>query len=108
MTSHSAQSQTVERVFINIHSADPRLRGLLNEVFAYVAASRPEYDLRLLADHAADLLRVLGRENEQQKAHSPQQVAQLNLYPSSQDKPRRMTNSGFSEQILTGSRPGRR
>ena len=60
---------------INIHSADPRLRGLLNEVFAYVAASRPEYDLRVFADNATDLLRVLSRENEQQKALSPQEIS---------------------------------
>ena len=65
----------MERVLINIHSADPRLRGLLNEVFAYVAASRPEYDLRVFADNATDLLRVLSRENEQQKALSPLEIS---------------------------------
>jgi ATP-dependent exoDNAse (exonuclease V) alpha subunit len=76
MTSHSAQSQTVERCLININSFDPRLRGLLNEVFAYVGASRPEYDLRLFADQASELYRVLSRENEEQKAHSPEQIAE--------------------------------
>ncbi len=74
MTSHSAQSQTVERVLININSSDPRLRGLLNEVFAYVAASRPEYDLQVFADNASQLFRVLSRENEAQKAHSPEEI----------------------------------
>jgi conjugative relaxase-like TrwC/TraI family protein len=69
------QSQTVDRVLINVNSSDPRLRGLLNEVFAYVAASRPEYDLQVFADNASQLLRVLGRENEQQKALSPQEIS---------------------------------
>src|SRR3954447_7351081 len=76
MTSHSAQSQTVDRVLININSSDPRLPGLLNEVFAYVAASRPEYDLQILADNASRLLRVLSRENEQTKALLPEEIAQ--------------------------------
>jgi ATP-dependent exoDNAse (exonuclease V) alpha subunit len=76
ITSHSAQSQTVERVLINVNSSDSRLCGLLNEVFAYVAASRPEYDLQIFADNASQLLRVLSRENETQKALSPEEIAQ--------------------------------
>ncbi len=74
MTSHSAQSKTVERVLINIDTQDHRLRGLLNEVFSYVAASRPEYDLQVFADNATQLLRVLSRENEQTKALAPEQI----------------------------------
>ena len=75
MTSHSAQSKTVERVLINIDSGDHRLRGLLNEVFSYVAVSRPEYDLQIFADDAAQLLRVLSRQNEQTKALAPEQIS---------------------------------
>ncbi len=75
MTSHSAQSKTVERVLINIDTGDHRLRGLLNEVFSYVAASRPEYDLQVFADDATQLLRVLSRQNEQTKALSPEQLS---------------------------------
>src|SRR3954447_20751018 len=47
----------------------------LNEVFAYVAASRPEYDLQVFADNASQLFQVLSRENEQQKALSPQEIS---------------------------------
>ncbi|MDQ2775623.1 MAG: relaxase domain-containing protein [Acidobacteriota bacterium] len=75
MTSHSAQSKTVERVLINVDATDPRLRGLLNEVFGYVAASRPEYDLQVFADDATHLLRVLSRQNEQTKALAPEQIS---------------------------------
>ncbi len=75
MTSHSAQSKTVDRVLINVNSSDPRLRGLLNEVFAYVAASRPEHDIQVFADDAAQLLRVLHRPNETEKALSSEQLA---------------------------------
>ena len=77
MTSHSAQSQTVERVLINVDSSDPRLRALLNEVFSYVASSRPEYDLQVFADDETQLSRVLSRQNEQQKALSPQEISKF-------------------------------
>jgi hypothetical protein len=49
---------------------------LLNEVFAYVAASLPEYDLQIFADNASQLLRVLSRENEQTKALLPEEISQ--------------------------------
>jgi conjugative relaxase-like TrwC/TraI family protein len=75
MTSHSAQSKTVNRVLINIDSSDPRLRGLLNEVFSYVATSRPENDMQVFADDATQLARVLSRSNEQMKALSPEQLS---------------------------------
>jgi hypothetical protein len=75
MTSHSAQSKTAERVLINIDSSDSRLRGLLNEVFSYVATSRPEYDMQVFADDATRLGRVLSRANEEMKALSSQQLS---------------------------------
>ena len=75
MTSHSAQSKTVERVLINIDTSDPRLRGLVNDVFGYVAGSRPEYDMQVFTDNAGQLERVLSRQNEQQKALSPETLA---------------------------------
>jgi conjugative relaxase-like TrwC/TraI family protein len=75
MTSHSAQSMTVHRALLNVDTSDPRLRALLNDVFAYVAGSRPEYDLRIFADNAAELARVLSRQNEEQKALAPEQIA---------------------------------
>ncbi len=57
-----------------IDTGDYRLRALLNEVFAYVATSRPEYDMQLFADEAGGLYRVLSRENETHKALSPEQI----------------------------------
>jgi conjugative relaxase-like TrwC/TraI family protein len=75
MTSHSAQSITADRALLNVDTSDPRLRALLNDVFAYVAGSRPEYDLQIFADNAAELARVLSRQNEEQKALAPEQIA---------------------------------
>jgi ATP-dependent exoDNAse (exonuclease V) alpha subunit len=77
MTSHSAQSMTVNRSLLNVDTSDLRLRGLLNDVFAYVAGSRPEYDLQIFADNAAELARVLGRQNEEQKALAPEEISVL-------------------------------
>jgi conjugative relaxase-like TrwC/TraI family protein len=79
MTSHSAQSKTVERCLLHIETMDSRLRALLNQVFAYVAGSRPEHDLRVFSDDASRLQRVLGRENEEQKALSPGQIKEFAL-----------------------------
>jgi ATP-dependent exoDNAse (exonuclease V) alpha subunit len=75
MTSHSAQSMTVERALLNVDTSDPRLRALLNDVFAYVAGSRPQYDLRIFADNIAELARVLSQQNEEQKALAPEELA---------------------------------
>ena len=73
-TSHSAQSRTVERCAAQIDTGDHRLHALVNNVFSYVAGSRPEYELAIFTDSKEDLAKVMGREHVVHTALTPQQV----------------------------------
>jgi len=77
MTSHSSQSATVDRCLVHVETGDSRLRALHNSTFAYVAGSRPEFDLQIFTDSTAELLKALSRRQEKHKAHSPEQVREL-------------------------------
>ena len=77
MTSHSSQSMTVDRVLWHVDTSDTRLRSIVNEVHAYVAASRMSKDLLVFTDDAMRLEKVLGRESESQKALSPREISQF-------------------------------
>jgi ATP-dependent exoDNAse (exonuclease V) alpha subunit len=77
MTSHSSQSKTVHTIVIHVDTSDPRLRSLLNDVFAYVSASRGQYDIQIFTDDKSRLVNVLSRQNEEQMALAPEQITQL-------------------------------
>lgn len=66
VTSHSSQGLTAERVLIN---ADPsEHKGLVNERFAYVAASRGSHDIQLFTADAEGLASALSRSNDKTSA----------------------------------------
>lgn len=66
VTSHSSQGLTAERVLIN---ADPNEhKGLVNERFAYVAASRGSHDIQVFTADAASLVSALSRSNDKTSA----------------------------------------
>jgi conjugative relaxase-like TrwC/TraI family protein len=66
VTSHSSQGLTAERVLIN---ADPNEhKGLVNERFAYVAASRGSHDIQLFTADAAGLTSALSRSYDKTSA----------------------------------------
>jgi len=79
MTSHVAQSLTVERSASHIDTADSRLRGLINQVSSYVGASRPEQEVVLFTDNAEALARVMGRTHEAHKALAPEQIQEFDI-----------------------------
>jgi conjugative relaxase-like TrwC/TraI family protein len=66
VTSHSSQGVTAERVLINVDPSEHR--GLVNERFAYVAASRGSHDLQLFTADAAGLASALSRSNDKTSA----------------------------------------
>lgn len=69
VTSHSSQGLTAERVLIN---ADPNEhKGLVNERFAYVAASRGSHDIQLFTADAAGLASALSRSNDKTSGLAP-------------------------------------
>lgn len=66
VTSHSSQGLTAERVLIN---ADPKVhQGLVNERFAYVAASRASHDIQLFTADSTSLTSALSRSNDKASA----------------------------------------
>ena len=66
VTSHSSQGLTAERVLVN---ADPNEhKGLVNERFAYVAASRGSHDIQLYTANSANLASALSRSNDKASA----------------------------------------
>jgi ATP-dependent exoDNAse (exonuclease V) alpha subunit len=77
MTSHASQSMTVDRSLVYVETGDSRLRMLHNSTFAYVAWSRPEYDLRVFTDDTQELVKSLSRLQEKHRALSPEQVKGL-------------------------------
>jgi ATP-dependent exoDNAse (exonuclease V) alpha subunit len=74
MTSYSAQGTTVDRVLIHVDASDYRLTGLIDKTMAYVAASRPQYDLQLFTDDASRLSASLSRQNERAVALDPAEL----------------------------------
>lgn len=76
MTSHSAQGKTVDRVLVHMDAGDTRLRSLVNDTFAYVATSRPRYDVQIFTDNTEALGLALARHKENSMALSPEQIHQ--------------------------------
>jgi conjugative relaxase-like TrwC/TraI family protein len=70
VTSYSSQGLTAERVLIN---ADPNEhKRLVNERFAYVAASRGSHDIQVFTADAAGLASALSRSNDKTSALASQ------------------------------------
>ncbi len=76
MTSHSAQGLTVDRALLHIDTGNSKARALIDKTLAYVAGSRPRYDLQIFTDNAAELGRALGREHRNETALSPEQTVE--------------------------------
>jgi conjugative relaxase-like TrwC/TraI family protein len=75
-TSHSVQGATVDRALINIETLNSHVDGLLNKSFAYVASSRPRYELKLFVDSKAELEHKLDRGYQKFKALSVEDLAE--------------------------------
>jgi len=74
MTSHSSQGATVDRVLVQIDTADSRPRALVNDTLAYVALSRPRFAADVFTDSEIDLGKALSRHNENATALAPEQT----------------------------------
>jgi conjugative relaxase-like TrwC/TraI family protein len=74
MTSHSAQGVTVDRALIHVDTSDSKARALIDQTLAYVAGSRPRYDMQIFTDNAGDLSRALGRQHQNATALSREQT----------------------------------
>lgn len=74
MTSYSSQGATVDRVLVHIDTGDTRIRSLIDETLAYVAASRPRYDAQIFTDNAEQLPSALSRSHQNSTALSTEQV----------------------------------
>ena len=74
MTSHSAQGVTVDRALIHVDTSDSRARALIDQTLAYVAGSRPRYDVQIFTDNGEDLGRALGRQHQNATALSREQT----------------------------------
>ena len=75
MTSHSAQGVTVDRALIHVDTSDSKARALIDQTLAYVAGSRPRYDMQIFTDNAEDLSRAsLGRQHQNATALSREQT----------------------------------
>jgi ATP-dependent exoDNAse (exonuclease V) alpha subunit len=74
MTSHSAQGVTVDRALIHVDTSDSRARALIDQTLAYVAGSRPRYDVQIFTDNGGDLGRALGRQHQNATALSREQT----------------------------------
>jgi conjugative relaxase-like TrwC/TraI family protein len=77
LTSHSAQSATVDRCLVHVDTNNTKLRGLHNASFGYVAMSRPQFDLQLFCDDKDGLVRELSRPLEKHKALSPAEIKEF-------------------------------
>jgi hypothetical protein len=62
---------------IRVVTGNSRLRMLHNSTFAYVAWSRPEYDLGVFTDDTKELVKSLSCLQEKHKALSPEQIKEL-------------------------------
>jgi conjugative relaxase-like TrwC/TraI family protein len=73
MTSHSSQSETVNRVLIDIDSEHVS-KGLINSRMAYVAVSRAQYDSQIFTNDADSLGYELGRDVSHSVALNPEEM----------------------------------
>jgi ATP-dependent exoDNAse (exonuclease V) alpha subunit len=76
MTSYSAQGATVDCVLVQIDTQDSRTRQLVDKTLAYVALSRPRYDMQIYTDSREALAPALSREVTKPKALSPEEIQQ--------------------------------
>jgi conjugative relaxase-like TrwC/TraI family protein len=74
MTSYSAQGTTVDRVLVQIETENSRTRQLVDKTLAYVALSRPRYDLQIYTDNQEALAPALSRDVSKPKALSREQI----------------------------------
>jgi hypothetical protein len=66
VTSHASQSETAKRALVHV---DTSLGAtLVNQQYAYVAGSRPEFDLQFYTDNRGELADAVNRDNTQQTA----------------------------------------
>lgn len=93
MTSHSSQSQTVDRVLVHVDS-EQGLGQLHNKRMAYVAVSRAEYDVQIYTDDASSLGYELSRDVSQQSALQQQPEAQES-WPQWREIEKRMPEFGM-------------
>jgi conjugative relaxase-like TrwC/TraI family protein len=70
VTSHSSQSQTADRVLINIDTA-LAAKDLLNNRMAYVSVSRGAHDTQIFTSDRLQLPQALSRDVSHQSAHVP-------------------------------------
>jgi len=73
VTSHSSQSQTADRVLINIDTA-LGAKNLLNNRMAYVAVSRGAQDAQVFTNDRQQLPQALGRDVSHTSAHMPEMM----------------------------------
>jgi ATP-dependent exoDNAse (exonuclease V) alpha subunit len=77
VTSHAAQSQTVDRVLVHVDT-DRAAESIVNQRLAYVAPSRGRDDMQILTDNGAALWHALSRDVSHraaiERAPTPQQA----------------------------------
>jgi ATP-dependent exoDNAse (exonuclease V) alpha subunit len=95
VTSHSSQSQTAERVLINVDSSQAH-GELLNSRMAYVSVSRAQFDVKMYTNDAAALGHELSRNVTKATA--------LQEAPQSQDTDQRIGPQTVNLEISQGLR----
>jgi ATP-dependent exoDNAse (exonuclease V) alpha subunit len=83
VTSYSSQTQTSERVLVNVDTDLPA-KDLLNSRMAYVSISRGQWDAQIFTDSREKLPQVLGRDVSHQSAYRPEPALgsdQQNIVP---------------------------
>lgn len=99
MTSHAGQGATVDRALVHIDTGDSKARALIDQTLAYVAGSRPRYDLRIFTDNAAELARALSRQHKNETALSAQQTK--DVFQESQRKQPQQSEDVAAAQHLS-------
>jgi ATP-dependent exoDNAse (exonuclease V) alpha subunit len=99
MTSHSAQGVTVDRALIHVDTSDSKARALIDQTLAYVAGSRPRYDMQIFTDNAEDLSRALGRKHQNATALSREQT--LETLQQSKNQPAQRQQTEEASQFIS-------
>jgi len=99
MTSHSAQGVTVDRVLIHVDTSDSRARALIDQTLAYVAGSRPRYDVQIFTDNGEKLGRALGRQHQNATALSREQTE--GSLQQAQRRPERSQQTQEASQFIS-------
>ena len=99
MTSHSAQGVTVDRALIHVDTSDSKARALIDQTLAYVAGSRPRYDMQIFTDNAEDLSRALGRQHQNATALSREQT--LETLQQSKRQPAQRQQTEEASQFIS-------